>query len=153
MLTILSSRILTIPNKDDIQGIDVGQQTIRVIILFTLLACLIYLLFSLITYWRIFRKAGEPGWAVLIPIYNAYVLFKITWGKGWYFLLMLIPLVNLVIAIVTLLKLAQAFGYGGGFVVGLILLYPIFMLILAFGRSYYYGVPGRDFDPGRRGQA
>ena len=45
----------------------------------------------IIALWKMFEKAGEPGWAALIPFYNTYVLFKISWGNGWYFLLSVIP--------------------------------------------------------------
>ena len=96
---------------------------------------------GIIAMWKIFTKAGEPGWAAIIPFYNAYTLFKITWGSGWKFLLLLIPFVNIVIMIITQVKLAKAFGKSGGFAVGLILLSTIFMLILGFGSSEYKGVP------------
>ncbi|MBN2878528.1 MAG: hypothetical protein JXN65_02765 [Clostridia bacterium] len=96
---------------------------------------------GIVAMWKLFTKAGEPGWAAIIPLYNAYVLFKITWGNGWKFLLMLIPIVNIVIAIMTMVKLAQAFGKDGGFAVGLIFLSIIFYCILAFGDSEYVGVP------------
>lgn len=77
-----------------------------------------------------------------MPFYNAYVLFKITWGSGWKFLLMLIPIANAVIAIITLVKLAKAFGKGGGWACGLIFLEPIFICIMAFdGNIQYVGVP------------
>jgi len=65
---------------------------------------------AIIALWKIFEKAGEPGWAAIIPFYNLYVLFKITWGNGWKFLLMLIPIANIVFAIITMVKLAKAFG-------------------------------------------
>ncbi len=110
-----------------------------------LIVSLIVGIIAVIAIWRVFQKAGQPGWAAIVPIYNLYTLFKITWGNGWFFLLMLIPLVNFVIVILTMLKLAKAFGKGGGFAAGLIFLSFIFMLILAFGDSRYYGVPGRDF--------
>ena len=89
--------------------------------------------------WKIFVKAGEPGWASIVPFYNTYVLFKITWGNGWLFLLALIPVVQFVILIITYVKLAQAFGKGGGFAAGLILLSFIFLPILAFDSSDYIG--------------
>lgn len=91
--------------------------------------------------WKIFEKAGEPGWAALIPFYNTYLLFKISWGNGWNFLLMLIPIANIVIMIITMVKLAKAFGKDGGFAVGLIFLALIFMCILGFDKSEYVGVP------------
>ena len=97
------------------------------------------IVFYVFVMWKIFVKAGEPGWASIVPFYNTYVLFKITWGNGWLFLLSLIPFVNVVIFIITYVKLAQAFGKGGGFAAGLILLSFIFLPILAFDSSDYIG--------------
>ena len=102
--------------------------------------CLIFAVLTIIATWKIFTKAGEKGWKSIIPIYNAYIFFKITWGNGWFFLLMLIPFVNIAIYFVTLWKLAKAFGKGVGFFIGLLLLEFIFMLILAFGSAEYQGV-------------
>lgn len=94
--------------------------------------------------WILFKKAGEPGWAAIVPFYNAYVLFKITWGNGIMFLLMLIPIANFVIMIMTYVKLAKAFGKGGGFACGLIFLGIIFLPIMAFSKDIVYvGVPGK----------
>lgn len=95
----------------------------------------------IIALWKIFVKAGEPGWGALIPFYNTYLLFKITWGNGWKFLFLLIPIANIVFGIITMVKLAKAFGKGGGFAVGLILLGVIFYCILGFGDATYQGVP------------
>ncbi|HML68237.1 MAG TPA: DUF5684 domain-containing protein [Clostridia bacterium] len=96
---------------------------------------------GIVAMWKIFEKAGEPGWAAIIPFYNLYVLFKITWGSGWKFLLLLIPIANIVILIITMVKLAKAFGKGGGFAAGMIFLSIIFYCILAFDQSQYLGVP------------
>ena len=96
---------------------------------------------GIVAMWKIFEKAGEPGWAAIIPFYNLYVLFKITWGNGWKFLLLLIPFAGIVFAIITIVKLAKAFGKSGGFAVGLIFLSIIFYCILAFDQSQYLGVP------------
>ena len=94
---------------------------------------------GIIAYWKVFVKAGQPGWKSLIPIYNIYILYKIAWGSGWKFLWMLVPLVNIVVTVIMSLKLARAFGKGTGFGVGLVLLQPIFMMILAFGDAQYTG--------------
>ncbi len=102
------------------------------------LVCSVIMVIAL---WKIFVKAGEPGWAALIPLYNVYTLFKITWGSGWKFLLLLIPIANIVFGIMTYVKLAKAFGKGGGFAVGLLFLGVIFMCILGFGKDEYVGVP------------
>ena len=101
---------------------------------------LLILVVGVVALWKIFTKANEAGWASIIPLYNTYVLFKITWGNGWDVLLMLIPCVNFVIEIMTMVKLAKVFGKSTGFAIGLILLSPIFMLILAFDDSEYIGI-------------
>jgi hypothetical protein len=103
---------------------------------FIYLAVMILMLVSL---WRVFTKAGQPGWACLVPIYNAYILLKIAGKPGWWLVLMFIPLVNLIVAILALVGLANNFGKGGGFVAGLILLPFIFYPILAFGDAQYQG--------------
>lgn len=104
-----------------------------------LIICLVLGVLLIVANWRIFSKAGEPGWAAIIPIYNSYVLFKIAFGNGWLFLLCLVPLVNIVVTIMLFFKLSKAFGHGVGFGFGLWLLSPIFLLILAFGSSEYEG--------------
>lgn len=103
-----------------------------------------FAIYSLICCWVIFEKAREPGWGALIPFYNKYLYFKITWGNGWYFLLLLVPIANVVVAIIAAFKLARAFGKGFWFGVGLVLLNPVFIGILAFGEPRYNGVPSRD---------
>ena len=77
------------------------------------------------------------------------MLYRITWGNGWLFLLLLVPVVNVIVGIITLVKLAKSFGYGGGFVCGLIFLNTIFMLILGFGSSRYMGPSGSGGWDGR----
>lgn len=93
-----------------------------------------------IAMWLIFKKAGEHGWAAIIPFYNMYVLYKITWGNGWKFLLLLIPIYNIILYIQTMIKLAHAYGKSTGFGWGLALLNTIFMCILGFGDAQYQGV-------------
>ncbi len=88
-------------------------------------------------FWKACVKAGQPGWAVLIPIYNLYVFLKVAGKPGWWLLLMLIPVVNLVVAIIATVALAERFGKGGGFAVGLFLLPFIFYPILGFGHAQY----------------
>ena len=105
-----------------------------------LVIAIIICILTIIATWKIFTKAGEKGWKSIIPIYNTYIFFKITWGNGWFFLLMLIPFVNIVIYIITLWKLAKVFDKGVGFFIGLLLLETIFTLILGFGSAEYVGI-------------
>ena len=89
--------------------------------------------------WKLFTKAGQPGWASIIPIYNLYVLCKISGKPGWWLLLCIIPFVNFVIVILLFLGLAKNFGKGAGFGIGLVFLGFIFLPILAFGDARYQG--------------
>ena len=107
---------------------------------FTIIS-LVLCVFVLVCMWIIFRKAGKPGWAAIVPFYNLYVLFEITWGSGMRFLLLLIPIYNIILSIQTQVRLAKAFGKSGGFAAGLIFLPYIFIPLLAFGGTAYQGVP------------
>ena len=93
----------------------------------------------IIAEWKLFKKAGQPGWAAIIPFYNSYILAKITWGNGWFFLFGFLPLGNIVFLIFTWIKLAKAFGKGGGYAAGLFFLPFIFLPMLGFGRAVYQG--------------
>ncbi len=114
-----------------------------------------------VAYWNIFKKAGEPGWKSIIPVYNSYILFKISWSTVIFWITLvigfvtgilvnmdntvatvivsLLSIVTLVISVMQCYKLSKAFGHGVGFTLGLIFFSPIFMLILAFGSSQYVG--------------
>jgi hypothetical protein len=89
--------------------------------------------------WKVFTKAGKPGWASLIPIYNTIVLLEIAGKPVWWIILFLIPIVNFVMFILVIVGLADKFGKGGGFAVGLIFLGIVFFPILGFGGAQYRG--------------
>ncbi|MFM2131269.1 MAG: hypothetical protein RL646_472 [Verrucomicrobiota bacterium] len=100
----------------------------------------------LVAGWKIFAKAGQPGWAVLIPIYNTIVFLRVV-GLAWYWiffpLVVLIPILGMFAYLAWAIwlnhRLSVRFGQGVGFTIGLVLLPPIFWLILAFGSSKYVG--------------
>ncbi|MHB8645345.1 MAG: DUF5684 domain-containing protein [Thermomicrobiales bacterium] len=96
-------------------------------------------------FWRVNTKAGEPGWAAIIPIYNLIVLLRIVGRPVWWFLLLLIPGVNLIILIIVYNDLSKSFGHGVGFTLGLIFLSVIFVLILGYGSSTYRGPAGTNY--------
>ena len=98
---------------------------------------LIVIVLMVVSEWIVFTKAGQPGWAAIIPIYNTWVLLKIVGRPGWWIILFFIPLVDLVAWIMVCLGLAKRFGHGGGFAVGLMFLPFVFVPILAFGDSRY----------------
>ena len=87
--------------------------------------------------WKTFVKAGKPGWACLIPIYNMIVLLEIAGKELWWIVLLLIPVVNIVVAILVAIAVAERFGKGAGFGLGLTFLPMIFYPILGFGDARY----------------
>jgi Family of unknown function (DUF5684) len=89
--------------------------------------------------WKIFSKAGQPGWAAIIPIVNTYFVCKVAGRPGWWVILMFIPFVNFIIGIILCIDIAKSFGKGVGFGIGLILLPVIFFPILGFGSARYQG--------------
>jgi hypothetical protein len=89
--------------------------------------------------WVIFTKAGQPGWAALVPIYNVIVLLQIVGRPVWWVVLMLIPCVGIVVSVLVILDLAKSFGQSVGFAVGMLLLPFVFMPMLAFGDARYRG--------------
>jgi uncharacterized membrane protein YhaH (DUF805 family) len=103
--------------------------------------------------WKIFTKAGKPGWAAIIPIYNWYILCKIVGRPGWWIILLLIPFINFIIGIILCVDLAKSFGKGVGFGIGLILLGIIFFPILGFGSAQYQGPAAGGLAPRTAPQA
>ena len=91
--------------------------------------------------WKIFVKAGEPGWAAIVPIYNLLVILKIVGRPMWWIVLFLIPFVNLIMLFVVAFDLAKVFGKSTGFALGMVFLGPIFYPILGFGSAKYQGAP------------
>lgn len=94
---------------------------------------------EIVAIWFVFAKAEEPGWAILIPIYNYLIMIKIAGKPWWFILLMLIPIVNIVIAVMVLHGISTNFGKDAGFTVGLFFLGFIFFPILGFGKAKYIG--------------
>ncbi len=102
----------------------------------------------IVAQWRIYQKAGKPGWASIIPIYNIIVLLEII-GKPWWWLLLMIfiPGVNIVFAIWMTNLLSKSFGQGVGFTLGLIFLGFIFYPILGYSNMEYQGPAGQQTIP------
>jgi hypothetical protein len=90
-------------------------------------------------YWKIFAKAGKPGWAAIVPIYNVVVFLQVVGRPVWWIILLLLPIVGWIVGIVLMNDLAKAFGKGIGYTLGLIFLGPVFPLLLGFGSDPYLG--------------
>ncbi|HET9621040.1 MAG TPA: DUF5684 domain-containing protein [Kofleriaceae bacterium] len=91
--------------------------------------------------WKVFEKAGKPGWAVFVPIYNSIVMLEIARKPVWWIALMFVPVVSFVVAIMVVAAVANNFGKGTGFALGMIFLPMIFLPILAFGDARYLPPP------------
>lgn len=90
-------------------------------------------------FWKVFQKAGQPGWAAIVPIVNLYFLCKVAGRPGWWVILFFIPLVNVILYAIVSIDVAKSFGKGTGFGIGLWLLGLIFYPILGFGSAEYQG--------------
>jgi len=107
-------------------------------IVFSLLIALL----MIIAMWKIFTKAGKPGWAILIPIYNIIVLLQIVGKPWWWFFL--IWILAPIFGIWTINLLSKSFGKDEGFTIGIILLSVIFIPILGFGSAQYKGPSAKE---------
>jgi uncharacterized protein DUF5684 len=103
---------------------------------FFLISSIIWLI-MVIAHWRLFTKAGQPGWASIIPIFNFYILLKIIGKPSWWLILLFIPVANVIIAIWSTNLLAKRFGKDELYTFGLLLFPYIFYPILAFGSAMY----------------
>lgn len=96
-----------------------------------------FIVLIIASFWKVFTKAGQPGWASIVPIYNLIVLIQISGRPLWFFVLFFIPVANLIAIILIMIDIAKKFGKGPGFGLGLALLGIIFFPILAFGDAQY----------------
>ena len=102
--------------------------------------------------WKIFTKAGQPGWAAIIPIYNIYILLQIVGRPTWWLALLLlafIPVIGsfavLAVMFVIYWDLAKSFGKDIGYAIGLVLLGVVFVPMLGFGSAQYIGPKASGF--------
>jgi len=96
-----------------------------------------WIVLVVVGYWRMFVKAGKPGWGAIIPFYNLYLFIKVGGRPGWWLILYFIPIVNIIIDLIVSIDVSKNFGHGAGFGIGVWLLKPIFVLILGFGGDDY----------------
>ncbi len=125
-----------------------------------LLGLVLYIVY-VIGCWKIFTKAGEPGWKSIIPLYNSYIVYRIAGRSKLFIAVVVLTIVNallpkgddvsilisllallisLALLVISWLKnksLAEAFGHGTGFAIGLLLIPFVFNIILGFDSSEY----------------
>ena len=102
----------------------------------------------IISIWKIFKKAGKPGWAAIIPIYNMYVLLKIVGRPGLWLILYFIPIANIIFHLVVAMDLAKVFNKSKVFGIVLLWLFSfIGYLMLGFGKSTYTPSPSTPAAP------
>lgn len=102
------------------------------------LLTLVLTILTIAAVWRMFVKAGQAGWKSIIPLYNTYILFKIAGYSGWWFLGLLVPILNIVLVIMLAIGLSKNYGKGILFAIfAIMLLSPLGYWILGFGGSEY----------------
>ena len=106
----------------------------------------IFGVFLIIGMWKLYKKAGKPGWASIVPVYNIIVLIEIAGLPMWYLALFLVPLVNIYAMFKIYIEIAHKFGKSTGFGVGMFFFSPIFIPILAFSSANYGGGTTGSFD-------
>lgn len=102
--------------------------------------------FQIAGMWKMFEKAGKPGWAALVPFYGPYIQTEITIGCGWYFLLAMIPYIGFVYNVYLCYNLSKSFGYPWPFTIGLVLVPYVFYPIIGFSKNPYLGVTKNIFN-------
>jgi flagellar biogenesis protein FliO len=118
---------MTIPLYAQTAGDFARGQAAATVSTTTSLLILAFVLLVIISMWRVFERAGEPGWATLIPFYNMYVTTKVAGVSGWWVVAMFIPLINIIALFVVSIGVARRFDRGAGFGIGLALLPMIFL--------------------------
>jgi hypothetical protein len=106
-----------------------------------LVICIALILVLLVAMWRVYEKAGEPGWAGILPVVNVFFLARAVGKPMWWGILGLVPIVNLIVWFILCIRLAKRFGRGTGFGIGLVLFSIIFWPILAFGDAEAGPIP------------
>lgn len=96
----------------------------------------------IVSAWRIFAKAGQPGWAIFVPIYGQIVHAQVGGLPGWMGLLLFVPIVNLFVAFAIAMGTAKRFGKSPLFGLGLVFASPIFAPVLAFSGARYSRLNG-----------
>jgi len=109
-----------------------------------LIPILIVAAIMIVAHWKIYEKAGKPGWAAIIPIYNLIILLEIVGKPLWWIILFFIPCVNIVFLVWVTNLLSKSFGQSEGFTVGLLLLSVVFYPILGFGNYKYLGPSAKE---------
>ena len=94
--------------------------------------------FTIICNWKVFKKAGKPGWASIVPVYNTVVMIQIAELPMWYIALFFVPFANIYAMFKINIEIAKKFGKTAGFGVGMTLLQPVFYAILAFSKDVGY---------------
>ena len=118
-------------------GDDAAGAAAAAVMMVILLAEVVLGILTIVGMWKVFSKAGKPGWAAIIPIYNLVVMLEIAGKPLWWIILFLIPCVNLIMAILTFMGVAKNFGKSEGYGIGLAFLPFIFFPLLGFSDARY----------------
>lgn len=132
---IVSSMVQEAPNEKKVEIATKLLLSNRIVKTIMIVAVILFI-YGTILRWRIYTKAGKPGWAAIVPVYRQIVMYQVCGLSAWLMLLWLVPILGwiamFVIAIMKRFCLAKEFGRGALFGFGLLFFPPIFQTILAF---------------------
>jgi hypothetical protein len=120
----------TLAQSDSSSGAGIG---------FAVVIWLVLLAIYVVAMWKLFTKMGQPGWVGIIPLLNAYGIYKLAGRDWWWVILLLIPCINIVAAWFLASDTAKLFGKELGWTIVLFIFPGIGHIILAFGDSQYVG--------------
>lgn len=107
------------------------------LLLFLFFIIFVAVVIAVVSMWKLFTKAGKPGWAAIVPIYNLMVMAEISGKPSWWGLLVLVPFANIVFSFWIMWLFVERFGKGPGFFIFYVLLPIVALPVLAFGKSQY----------------
>lgn len=133
-------------------GVATGFAAVGIIALIIWLIGIAASVLTIVATWKVLVKAGKPGWAAIVPVYNIIVLLEVTELPMWYIALLFVPGANVYATFKIYIDLAKKFGKDVGFGIGLVFLGPVFMSILAFNKDIKYVGASAAAQPAYQGQ-
>lgn len=122
----------------DYGAVSMQPQSGAPLVIITIIISLLLSILLIVSMWKIYKKAGKPGWAAIVPVYNIIVLLEIAELPLWYIALFLVPFANIYAMFKIYIELAHKFGKSTGFGVASVFFSVICFPILAFNKNIVY---------------
>jgi hypothetical protein len=87
----------------------------------------------------VLARAGKRWWVGLVPVLNVLVLLRVIGRPLWWFVLLVVPLVGIAVWAIICLGVAESFGHGLPYTIGLVFLPFVFATLIWLGPGVYTG--------------